>query len=85
VPQPRFEIIPAAAPAGTIRRAAETVGPPCVVKAISLSTSQGVLRAGDAAEAVIAAGRIRHLQVIRLCAALEAYSISGAHFRWCAL
>ena len=61
VPQPRFEIIPAAAPAGAIRRAAETVGPPCVVKAISLSASQGVLRADNAAEAVTAAGRIRQV------------------------
>jgi biotin carboxylase len=61
VPQPRFEIIPAAAPAGAIRRAAETVGFPCVVKAISLSASQGVLRADDAAVAVTAAGRIREV------------------------
>ena len=61
VPQPRFEIIPAAAPAGAIRRAAETVGFPCVVKAISLSASQGVLRADDAADAVTAAGRIRQV------------------------
>jgi len=61
VPQPRFEIIPAAAPAGTIRRAAETVGFPCVVKAISLSASQGVLRADDAAAAVTVARRIRQV------------------------
>jgi biotin carboxylase len=43
IPQPRFEIIPATAPASAIRRAAETAGFPCVVKAISLSASQGVL------------------------------------------
>jgi hypothetical protein len=61
LPQPRFEIIPAAAPAGTIRRAAETVGLPCVVKAISLSASQGVLRADDPAAAVTAARRIREI------------------------
>jgi biotin carboxylase len=61
VPQPRFEIIPAAATGGTIRRAAETVGFPCVVKAISLSASQGVLRAGNAAAAVTAARRIRQV------------------------
>ena len=48
VPQPRFEIIPAAAPADAIRQAAEAVGFPCVVKAVSLSASQGVLRADDA-------------------------------------
>jgi biotin carboxylase len=61
VPQPQFEIIPAAAPAGAIRQAAETVGFPCVVKAISLSASQGVLRADHAAAAVTAAGRIREV------------------------
>jgi len=61
VPQPGFEIIPAAAPAGAIRRAAETVGFPCVVKAVSLSASQGVLRAGDPAAAVTAARRIREV------------------------
>jgi biotin carboxylase len=61
VPQPRFGIVPAAAPAGAIRQAAETVGLPCVVKAISLSASQGVLRADDAAAAVTAARRIREI------------------------
>jgi biotin carboxylase len=61
VPQPRFGIIPAAAPAGAIRQAAETAGFPCVVKAISLSASQGVLRADDAAAAVTAARRIRQV------------------------
>jgi biotin carboxylase len=61
IPQPRFEIIPATAPASAIRRAAETAGFPCVVKAISLSASQGVLRAGNAAAAVAAASRIRHV------------------------
>jgi biotin carboxylase len=60
VPQPRFEITPAA-PAGIIRRAAETVGFPCVVKAVSLSASQGVLRADNAAAAVTAASRIRQV------------------------
>ena len=61
VPQPRFEIVPAAARAGTIRRAAETVGFPCVVKAISLSASQGILRADEPAVAVTAAARIRRV------------------------
>jgi biotin carboxylase len=55
IPQPRFEIIPATSPGDAISRAAEIVGFPCVVKAISLSASQGVLRAGDAATAVTAA------------------------------
>jgi biotin carboxylase len=61
IPQPRFEVIPAAAPAGTVQRAAETVGFPCVVKAVSLSASQGVLRANNAATALTAARRIRHV------------------------
>jgi biotin carboxylase len=61
IPQPRFEIIPAAAPADAVRRAAETVGLPCVVKAVSLSASQGVLRADDATGAVTAASRIRQV------------------------
>jgi biotin carboxylase len=61
VPQPRFEIVPAAARAETIRRAAETVGFPCVVKAISLSASQGILRADEPATAVTAATRIRRV------------------------
>ena len=61
VPQPRFEIIPAAAPAGTVRRAAETVGFPCVVKAVSLSASQGILRADGPAAAATAAARIRRV------------------------
>jgi biotin carboxylase len=61
IPQPRFEVISAAAPAGTVQRAAETAGFPCVVKAVSLSASQGVLRAGDPVEAVTAARRIRRI------------------------
>jgi biotin carboxylase len=61
VPQPRFEVILAAAPAGAIRRAAETVGFPCVVKAVSLSASQGILRADDADAAVTVATRIRRV------------------------
>ena len=59
VPQPRFAILPAGAPAEAIRAAATSVGFPCVVKAVSLSASQGVLRADDPAVAVAAAQRIR--------------------------
>jgi biotin carboxylase len=44
-----------------IRRAAGAVGFPCVVKAVSLSASQGILRADDPAAAVTAARRIRHV------------------------
>jgi biotin carboxylase len=60
VPQPRFEIVPAAT-GDAVRRAARAVGFPCVVKAVSLSASQGVLRADNAAAAVTAARRIRHV------------------------
>lgn len=61
IPQPRFEIIPAAAPPGAIRRAAAAVGFPCVVKAVSLSASQGILRADDPDAAATAASRIRQV------------------------
>lgn len=60
VPQPRFEIVPAATD-DAVRRAAESVGFPCVVKAVSLSASQGILRADDRAAAVTAARRIRRV------------------------
>jgi hypothetical protein len=61
VAQPRYEIVPADAPDDAARGAAATTGFPCVVKAVSLSASQGVLRADDAAEAVRAATRIRRV------------------------
>jgi biotin carboxylase len=61
VPQPRFEIVPAAAPENAVRRASMAVGFPCVVKAVSLSASQGVLLADDPDAAVTAARRIRHV------------------------
>jgi biotin carboxylase len=61
VAQPSFRIVPAAAPEDCVRRAAEVVGFPCVVKAVSLSASQGVLRADDRAAVVTAARRIRHI------------------------
>jgi biotin carboxylase len=60
VPQPRFEIVPAATD-DAVRRASKAIGFPCVVKAVSLSASQGILRADDPAAAVTAAGRIRHV------------------------
>ena len=58
VPQPSFRIVPAGA---RIRQAAEAVGFPCVVKAVSLSASQGVLLADDPAAAVQAGHRIRQI------------------------
>src|SRR5215472_12777183 len=61
VAQPRFEIVPAPAPDPAIRQAAAAIGFPCVVKAVSLSASQGVLRADDPDQAVRAAARIRRV------------------------
>jgi hypothetical protein len=58
VAQPSFRIVPAGA---CVRQAAEEVGFPCVVKAVSLSASQGVLRADDPASAVRAGDRIRQV------------------------
>jgi hypothetical protein len=61
LPQPRFRVVPGAASAESVREAAAQVGFPCVVKAVSLSASQGILRADDPAGAVAAAGRIRRI------------------------
>jgi len=61
VAQPHFEIVPARAPRDAIHQAAEAVGFPCVVKAVSLSASQGILRADDPEAAVTAAHRIRRV------------------------
>ena len=58
VPQPSFRLVAAR---DGVRQAAEEVGFPCVVKAVSLSASQGVLRADDPAAAVEAARRIRQV------------------------
>jgi biotin carboxylase len=58
VPQPSFRLVPAG---DRVRPAAEAIGFPCVVKAVSLSASQGVLRADDPAAAVEAARRIRQV------------------------
>src|ERR1700722_5039617 len=55
VAQPAFRVVPDAATDDVLRQAAAEVGAPCVVKASSLSASQGVLRADDPAAAVAAA------------------------------
>lgn len=57
--QPAFQIVPAGSGDDATARAAAGAGFPCVVKAVSLSGSQGVLRADDAAGAIAAAARIR--------------------------
>ena len=59
--QPAFRIVPADATDDALQDAAARVGFPCVVKAVSLSGSQGVLRADDAAGTLVAAGRIRQI------------------------
>jgi biotin carboxylase len=61
VAQPAFQVVPAAAPRDVVGDAAARVGLPCVVKAVSLSGSQGVLRADHAMGAVAAAERIRRI------------------------
>jgi biotin carboxylase len=61
VAQPGFRIVPAGAPEDRVRHAAAQAGFPCLVKAVSLSASQGILRADDPAAAVTAARRIRRI------------------------
>jgi len=61
VAQPAFRILPADASTGALKKAAAEVGFPCVVKAVSLSGSQGVLRADDERGAAAAAVRIRQV------------------------
>jgi biotin carboxylase len=67
VPQPAFAVVEAGTGGPAIDTAvvtaAESVGWPCVVKAVSLSGSRGVLRADDAPGAIAAAARIRALLV----------------------
>jgi biotin carboxylase len=57
--QPAFRVLPAGTSEQALARAAAEAGFPCVVKAVSLSGSQGVLRADDEAGAIAAATRIR--------------------------
>ena len=64
VAQPAFRVVPAAAGEDVLRQAAAEVGCPCVVKAVSLSASQGVLRADDPAAAVAAARRVRQVLAV---------------------
>lgn len=59
--QPAFRLVPATVGQDACQRAAAEVGCPCVVKAVSLSASQGVLRADDPAAATAAARRIQSI------------------------
>lgn len=54
--QPDFAV---AGPHDDVGSLVEQVGPPCVIKPVSLSASRGVIRADDPAEGVTAAARIR--------------------------
>lgn len=59
VAQPAFRIVPPGASEDSLRRAA--TGFPCVVKAVSLAASQGILRADGPGAVVTAARRIRRI------------------------
>jgi ATP-grasp domain/L-amino acid ligase C-terminal domain 2 len=59
IPQPAFRVVEARAADEAVALAACEVGPPCVVKPISLSGGRGVLRADDVTAAVAAARRVR--------------------------
>ena len=54
--QPEYRIVP---PGGDVVAAAQQIGYPCVVKPVSRSASQGVIRVNDATEADAAGVRIR--------------------------
>jgi biotin carboxylase len=56
VPQPRFAVLPSGADVAAVAR---EVGLPCVVKPVGLSGSRGVIRADDAEQARVTAGRVR--------------------------
>jgi biotin carboxylase len=54
--QPKYRVVP---PGGDVVAAAAQIGYPCVVKPVSRSASQGVIRVNDATEADVAGARIR--------------------------
>ncbi len=56
LPQPRFRIVP---PWAEVAAAATEIGFPCVVKPISRSASQGVIRVDDSAQADAAQAQVR--------------------------
>jgi len=58
VPQPDYRVVQ---PDGRISNAAAEIGYPCVVKPVSRSGSQGVIRVDDRAQAVAAEDRIRSI------------------------
>jgi biotin carboxylase len=58
IPQPRFVLMP---PGADVPAATRTIGLPCVVKPLSLSGSQGVIRADGLDQARSAAERVRRI------------------------
>ena len=54
--QPDYRVVP---PDGDVVAAARQIGYPCVVKPVSLSASQGVIRVNDDGEAAVAVARIQ--------------------------
>jgi biotin carboxylase len=56
LPQPTYRIV---SPGADVASAATEIGYPCVIKPVSRSASQGVIRVDDAIQAEAAAGRIR--------------------------
>jgi biotin carboxylase len=58
VPQPAFRVV---GPADEVAAAAAAIGPPVVIKPVSLSASRGVIRVDRAEDAATAAARIRHI------------------------
>ena len=58
VPQPEFRVVE---PGADVAALAAQVGPPCVIKPLSLSASRGVIRADDRRAAATAAERIRSI------------------------
>ncbi len=60
VPQPRFVLL---APGADVSTATRPIGFPCVLKPLSLSGSQGVIRADDPDQARSAAERVRRILV----------------------
>lgn len=62
VPQPTYRILNNNAPSSDTMNAVNAVGLPCVVKATSLSASQGIIRAKSPPEVDQAIERIRRIQ-----------------------
>ncbi len=58
IPQPDFRVV---GPDDDVAAVVAEVGPPVVVKPVSLSASRGVIRADDPAQAVAVAARIRRI------------------------